>query len=371
MYADIEALVLSGELFNGKERSSSPTRSVSPSSMKQDEDDEDPGWHDEDLRNFMDNNRSISPLTTASSSQAQAKESIGMGPGRTGVKGVIRDRDEAEEINRLKRHAEMDEVRKRMEKSSLGGKTFLEEERAKGPGEKVDELVLREREREKERENERRDVFGRPREGKFGHLREVDVFNYLSAVEKEENGVWVVVHLYEPSLDRCFILDDTLAHLARIYPDTKFLRCRAAALGFASTNKTKSKKPKSSSSLGMNRPSKLIRNSGGDDSDDEDVSEKRRYRDQDEDDEDDREGGDPYEEDNVDLDMLPTVLVYRDGELVHNWVRVDWEAGDAGVEELLEKHQILPKPGTFFGQFSVPSDGEDGDEDLIWSDDDS
>ncbi|KAF5365809.1 hypothetical protein D9757_012014 [Collybiopsis confluens] len=300
----------------------------------------------------MNNNGSISPLTTASSSQAQAKESIRMGPGRTGVKGVIRDRDKAEEINRLKQHAEMDEVRKRMEKSSLGGKTFLEEERAKGPGEKVDELVLRKREREKERENERRDVFGRPREGKFGHLREMDVFNYLSAVEKEENGVWVVVHL-------CFILDNTLAHLARIYLDTKFLRCRAAALGFASTNKTKSKKPKSSSPLGINRPSRLIWNSGGDDSDDED-------------DEDDREDGDPYEEDNVDFDMLPTVLVYRDGELVHNWVRVDWEAGDAGVEELLEKHQILPKPRTFFGQFSVPSDGEDGDsEGLIWSDDDS
>lgn len=44
-----------------------------------------------------------------------------------------------------------------------------------------------------------------------------------------------------------------------------------------------------------------------------------------------------YEEENVDTDMLPTLLVYRDGELVHNWVRVDWEAGRAGVEELLSR----------------------------------
>lgn len=44
-----------------------------------------------------------------------------------------------------------------------------------------------------------------------------------------------------------------------------------------------------------------------------------------------------YEEEDVDTDVLPTMLVYRDGELVHNWVRVDWEAGRAGVEELLSR----------------------------------
>jgi len=28
----------------------------------------------------------------------------------------------------------------------------------------------------------------------------------------------------------------------------------------------------------------------------------------------------------TDTDMLPTVLVYRAGQLIHNWIRVDWEA---------------------------------------------
>jgi hypothetical protein len=41
-----------------------------------------------------------------------------------------------------------------------------------------------------------------------------------------------------------------------------------------------------------------------------------------------------YNEDSVDTDMLLTMLVYH---LVLNWVRVDWEAGGAGVEELLVK----------------------------------
>jgi len=31
------------------------------------------------------------------------------------------------------------------------------------------------------------------------------------------------------------------------------------------------------------------------------------------------------------------MLVYRGGGLVHNWVRVDWEAGTGGLQDLLEK----------------------------------
>jgi hypothetical protein len=41
-------------------------------------------------------------------------------------------------------------------------------------------------------------------------------------------------------------------------------------------------------------------------------------------------------EDEVDVDMLPTILVYRAGELVYTWVRVDWEA-ETGLADLLQK----------------------------------
>ena len=37
------------------------------------------------------------------------------------------------------------------------------------------------------------------------------------------------------SVDRCYVLDETLARLARVHPNTKFIRSRAAALGFATT----------------------------------------------------------------------------------------------------------------------------------------
>lgn len=185
--------MLSGELFNGPERSSSPARSPSP----------DAGWHDDEITPEAKRRQeqgydydSDDARRDASKAQEPQNESIGMGPGRTGVKGVIRDRNEAEGLEKEKRAREFEEMQKKMEKSHLGGKTFLEEEREKaalGLDGKVDELVIK----EQEAEERRKDVFGRQKEGRFGHLREVGVKGFVSAVEKEERGVWVVVHLYE------------------------------------------------------------------------------------------------------------------------------------------------------------------------------
>ncbi|KAF8969707.1 thioredoxin-like protein [Flammula alnicola] len=347
MYADIEALVLSGELFNGPDRSSSPARSASP--------DKDPGWHDDELIAAQqkqhedkgldyDSDTARRDAIRAKNQQEAQSESIGMGPGRTGVKGVIRDRDEAAGIEREKQAKQAEDLRQKMEATNLGGKTFLEEEREKASkGEKADELIMR----EIGKAQERRDVFGQKREGKFGHLREVGLKGFVGAVEKEEKGIWVVVHLYD-SVKRCYLIDDTLAKLARSYPDTKFLRARASALGFASL--TTSSKPKP-----FGRQSKPPR--------EEDEDDPYAYDDKDSEDYD----GD-FNDENVDLDMLPTMLVYRNAELVHNWVRVDWEAGDAGIEEFLDKHHILPRSSGPTDNLGLPSDDEDFD--LMWSDED-
>lgn len=39
----------------------------------------------------------------------------------------------------------------------------------------------------------------------------------------------------------------------------------------------------------------------------------------------------------VDTEMLPTLLVYRGGQLEHTFIRVDWEASDSGIQNLLIK----------------------------------
>lgn len=115
-----------------------------------------------------------------------------MGPGRTGVKGVIRDQHEAHTIQASKREKEIEALRKRMERGNLGGKTFLEEEREKRALEGLEGDLEHDR-----GGRVRRDILGRPKEGPFGHLREVGRAGFVAAVEREERGVWVVVHLYE------------------------------------------------------------------------------------------------------------------------------------------------------------------------------
>ena len=179
-YADIEALVLSGELFNGTSRSSSPSRSI----------DDDPGWHDDEYDSDTERREA---LKVKEELEAQPQQSIGMGPGRTGVKGVIRDRDEAALIQLEKKAKEIEETRKKMEATNLGGKTYLEEEWEKAmAGEKADQLVMKDLEKMQERAG----FFG-TRKGRFGHLREVGLKSFLPAVE-EDKEVWVVLHIYEP-----------------------------------------------------------------------------------------------------------------------------------------------------------------------------
>jgi hypothetical protein len=116
-----------------------------------------------------------------------------MQPGRTGVKGVIRDRAEATSLNRTQQAIEIEDLRRRMEGIGAGGMTYLEEERERERERELAEGVVAEG-----RDEAMRNVFGQQKEGKFGHLREVNVNWFLAAVEREKRGVWVVVHIYEP-----------------------------------------------------------------------------------------------------------------------------------------------------------------------------
>ena len=122
-----------------------------------------------------------------------------------------------------------------------------------------------------------------------------------------------------------------MSKLAREHSTIKFLRAEASAVGFASGSSSIAPK-RTTLSLSTKRSIKsgTIR-----EEDEEDPYGEPEYDEKDHEDEDDE--SDLDEEDNVDTDMLPTMLVYRGGDLVYNWVRVDWEAGEAGVEELLVK----------------------------------
>jgi len=161
----------------------------------------DTGWHDDELNSDDEKGR---PYQHQRPRDEQQHESVGMGPGRTGVKGVIRDRNEAQSNARDKRALEIAELNKRMEKASLGGKTFLEEERER-------EIEKRIMEGPRGNDQDKTDMFGRKKDGRFGHLREVGLQGFVDAVEQEEKGVWVIVHLYEP-VSGVFYLTIFLCH---------------------------------------------------------------------------------------------------------------------------------------------------------------
>ena len=328
--------MLSGKLFNGGgSGTSSPPRSPSPDAAK---------WPDEnDADDYSDNDGSPRRLPSKSNpSGVHSNGGVGVGvPGRTGVKGVIRDRNEAERSARDKRAAEIRELNKKMEKASLTGMSYLEEKALEGDGEDEE---LEEIRFARVRDRGRTSHSGG---GRFGYLREVGLEGFLKAVEAEERHVWVVLHLYHPveshgvwcltllnhwlqSLGRCETLDSTLSKLAQEHPSVKFLRAKASAVGF--TSGSSSTAPRTALPASTKRS---IRSGTVREEDEEDPYGELNNDEKDHDDEDDEPDLD--DEDNVDTDMLPTMLVYRGGDLIYNWVRVDWEAGEAGVEELLLK----------------------------------
>ena len=332
---DLEDLVLSGKLFSGpRSGSSSPRRSPSPDAAK---------WpNGEYSDNYSDDDGTFDRLASSIKSDPSGVQGNGVGvgvPGRTGVKGVIRDRNEAERSARDKRAAGVKELNKRMEKVSLTGMSYQEEkELEQNEDDEGLEQIRFARVRDK----------GNSGNGRFGHLREVGLDGFLKAVEAEERLVWVVLHLYHPvslsygcymtginllfqSLDRCEALDNALSKLAREHATIKFLRAKASAVGF--TSRSPLTAPKRTTLLSSTKRS--IRSGTIFEEDEENPYGEPEYNEKDSEDEVDEL--DHEGEDDVDTDMLPTMLIYRGGDLVHNWVRVDWEAGKAGVEELLVK----------------------------------
>lgn len=317
--------MLSGGLAGGS-RSNSPVGIVSrpriPSPGSQ--------WPDEDAYNSGDELSKPAPVRGFEEGEGQ-RQSIGMGPGRTGVKGVIRDRAEAVAQEKAKRSAEIAALNRKLEQTSLaaGGKTWAEDEDARRTDQGLKPI-----------HSSRKISSGSPKP-RFGHLREVGANNFVEAVEA--SGANVIVHIYDTvgkplrcaevrwtegpyqSLERCAEIDDALIRVARTSPHTKFLRARAGAIGFASLGRSATRAPGPNSTL--SRHDKELYTV----SENSDFSKLEHT-------EDDLGGDYEYEsEEDVDLDMLPTILVYRDGELLHTWVRVDWEAGKEGIENFLLK----------------------------------
>ncbi|KZS93876.1 hypothetical protein SISNIDRAFT_506642, partial [Sistotremastrum niveocremeum HHB9708] len=282
----LEQAVLSGELFAGRNRSPSPARSLSPDHPANSNYPSSSGgglkeWPTEEWEGSYHY------------PSRQYGSARGSSTGQTGVKGVLRDSSLASSSAQLSQ-LEAERERKRVWlRGDLGGLTYSEEQ------------ALDRRRYGDDSENERGGQGGGDGDGEgggkaFGHLREVVESNFVRAVEGEGRDTWVVMHIYHPTLERCATLDQSLVLLARSYPSVKFLHARADKLGFASLSSSSH-----SSSFSSSAAAEYDLNS-----DDDFDFEEDEYA--------------PVPPQKTDLDVLPTLLVYKGGQLIHTWVRVDW-----------------------------------------------
>lgn len=264
----------------------------------------------------------------ASSRTAQNGEE---GASNTGPKGVLRDRQLRAAQESASRSANIHATNRRMEALALNAETHSEQverekrelaaQLARENAESDEEGVSREAIADLQAKERRREMriaelksFNDARSSAmltgeavaatgasdryFGHLREVDERGYVAAIDNEHKDVPIVIHIYSKAVEQCNVLTASLASLARQFPRTKFLQVQAAAIGFGkSTNE------------------------------DDDEEE--------------------YDEFNPKtLEVLPTMLVYKAGELVANLVRVDldpmWRHGrEQDVRDLLEEYGAL------------------------------
>jgi Phosducin len=141
----------------------------------------------------------------------------------TGPKGVINDKKVQERLDRNKRQAAVGAVNQRLQGMALSASTWDEEERLRkleaeekeGRGStmqddasqqaSIEELAARERRREQRMEELKAKMMHGNGQGVkivrgpntwFGHLREVDARGYADAIDRTEEGTYVVVHIY-------------------------------------------------------------------------------------------------------------------------------------------------------------------------------
>jgi thiol-disulfide isomerase/thioredoxin len=59
---------------------------------------------------------------------------------------------------------------------------------------------------------------------KFGELTQISEVDFIREVTEASKEVWVVVHLFQPSLPQCRLLNERLSQLASKYRATKFVK---------------------------------------------------------------------------------------------------------------------------------------------------
>ncbi|WVF68174.1 hypothetical protein IAT40_002939 [Kwoniella sp. CBS 6097] len=324
----LEAAALNGSLFTFQDTPPSPTRSASTSSPQNTDNELD---SDLDLEDGGQATGQSSRLGRRGDTKGRGAPRVRSPPvehdgPQTGPKGVIEDRRAANTHAKQERDRQVAGQLAEANRRALVGLTIDEEDelrRKEHQGNNDDEELVEWRRRRKAQLAGAHDDddddwghhgeklaqldTGRRESIKRGGLRELGAEGFVDAVEKPG---WVAVLIYEPGIPRCTSLLASMLHLSLNLPSSLSIpitlyRALASSLSFSLLPPTSQTHATTTSSYH--------------DDDDEDVPK-----------------GKP------DPDVLPTMLVYKDGELEHNWVRVDWDVKEDGIEGLFRRVGILP-----------------------------
>jgi len=68
----------------------------------------------------------------------------------------------------------------------------------------------------------------------FGSCMEVTAWTFEKEVETENSNILIVMHIYQDYIERCSYMNAALSQLAQAYPHVKFLRARSDRIGLDS-----------------------------------------------------------------------------------------------------------------------------------------
>lgn len=206
----------------------------------------------------------------------------------TGPKGVIKDWQRFKQLESEKRAEQEREKILLMKKLTLTCRTSLDDDREKAAendpelAELLDDEFLLEYQKQRMQEmlliNDHTRKFGIVFNLKSGQ-------EFLDAIDKEKQGVTIVVHIYEENIEACHVMNSCFAELCVEYPSVKFCKIIGSKAGM----------------------SKLFKLSG-----------------------------------------VPALLVYKSGQLVGNFVRITDDLGNDFTPEevqgfLIEHGMLLDK----------------------------
>uniref|UniRef100_A0A131XZQ3 Putative conserved phosducin-like protein n=1 Tax=Ixodes ricinus TaxID=34613 RepID=A0A131XZQ3_IXORI len=107
-------------------------------------------------------------------------------------------------------------------------------EKLNGTQKAIEDLSLEELEELEDEEDERAllhyrqmrlaEIQATLQKSRYGDVREISADDYVEQVNKAGEGVWVVLHLYQPGVPYCTLISQHLSQLATKFPTTKFLK---------------------------------------------------------------------------------------------------------------------------------------------------